>query len=230
MVDELKPPVSAIKVPQPIERPATSSELRLFSRFQAELDRLERLVQSAGLRLENIYLAARYASAAGLPVISVSAAEEESYFSISDSARKLRAAERAVMDWSAGIRLTSSGRDIDIALFPGQQLSGLPLVIPVLIGVVIAAAVIAVCVEKIREARELNAKFNAVMKTADRELCKDPNSETCQAWKIEKQTNNWKQNKSISDSIGSGIEKIAGGLGLGLIVALGVFAYMRGRT
>jgi hypothetical protein len=134
------------------------------------------------------------------------------------------------MDWSAGIRLTSSGRDIDIALFPGQQLSGLPLVIPVLIGVVIAAAVIAVCVEKIREARELNAKFNAVMKTADRELCKDPNSETCQAWKIEKQTNNWKQNKSISDSIGSGIEKIAGGLGLGLIVALGVFAYMRGRT
>jgi hypothetical protein len=229
MANELKQPISAIELPPSVDRPPTAAEVRLFGRFCNELECLDRIVSAAGLRMQNIYTAARFSSAAGLPVISVSGDEEELYYALRDRVQQLRVAERAVIDWRAGIRTTSSGRDIDIVLFPGQQLSGLPLVIPALIGVVIAAAVIAVCVEKIREARELSAKFNAVMETADRELCKDPNSETCQAWKVEKQTNNWKQNKSIADSIGSAVEKIGGGLGLGLVVALGIFAFMRGK-
>lgn len=228
-MSELKQPVSAISMPSQVERPPTWAELRLFARFQYDLERLERLVQSAGLRLQNIYTAARFAVTEGLPVISVSAAEEEQYFALSDTARRLRVAERAVIDWRAGVRLTSDGRDIDIALFPGHELGGIPLIIPALIGVVIAAAAIAACVHAIGEAQDIQRKFNLVMETADREFCKDPNSISCQKWQLEKQTKNWNQHKSIADSIGSGIEKIAGSLGIGLLIALGIFAYMKGR-
>jgi len=226
---ELKQPVSAIDLPSSVERPPTASEVRLFGRFVSELERLDRIVSAEGLRLQNIYIAARFASAAGLPVISVSEQEEELYYSLRDRVRKLRAAERAVIDWRAGIRTTSSGRDIDIILFPGHELGAIPLVIPALIGVVIAAAAVAAAVSAIREAQELSHRFNAVMETADRELCKDPSSDTCQNWRIEKAQKNWAKNKSIADSIGSAVEKIGGGLGLGLVVALGIFAFMRGR-
>jgi len=226
---ELKQPISAIDIPSSVERPPTASEVRMFGRFVAELERLDRIVTAAGLRLQNIYTAARFAADAGLPVISVSEQEEELYYSLRDQVRKLRVAERAVIDWRAGIRTTSSGRDIDIVLFPGQELGAIPLVIPALIGVVIAAAAVAAAVSAIRDAHELSRKFNSVMETADRELCKDPLSDTCQNWQVEKASKNWQKNKSIADSIGSAVEKIGGGLGLGLVVALGIFAFMRGR-
>lgn len=228
MASELKTPVSAIDLPS-VERPPTASEVRLFARFCVELERLDRVVSAAGLRLQNIYTAARYAAVVGAPVISVSETEEELYYSLRDRVRQLRAAERAVIDWRAGIRLTDNGRDIDIALFPGYELSGIPLIIPALIGVVIAAAAVAACVHSILEAQEIQRKFNAVMEVADKELCKDPTSDTCQNWQVEKVQKNWAKNKSIAESIGSAVEKIGGGLGLGLVVALGIFAYFRGR-
>jgi hypothetical protein len=229
MANELKQPVSAIELPSSVERPPTAAEVRLFGRFCNELERLDRIVSAAGLRMQNIYTAARFSSAAGLPVISVSGDEEELYYSLRDRVRQLRAAERGVIDWQAGIRTTSSGRDIDIVLFPGQQLGAIPLVIPALIGVVIAAAAVAAAVSAIKDAHELSRKLNAVMETADRELCKDPLSDTCQNWQTEKAQKNWQKNKSIADSIGSAVEKIGGGLGIGIVVALGIFAFLKGR-
>jgi hypothetical protein len=229
MANELKQPVSAIDLPSSVERPPTAAEVRLFARFCNELERLDRVVSSAGLRMQNIYTAARFAAAAGAPVISVSETEEELYYALRDRVRQLRAAERGVIDWRAGIRQTFDGRDIDIVLFPGQQLGAIPLVIPALIGVVIAAAAVAAAVSAIMEAQELQRKFNAIMETADRELCKDPTSELCQNWQVEKASKNWQKNKSIAESIGSAVEKIGGGLGLGLIVALGIFAFLKGK-
>ena len=219
------PEISIPVIPEPVEnipeRNLVASERALWQRLLRVTEKATDDIQRAGLLLKNIYITFTFARANNVFLTALSPQDEQTYYTILESNRQLRAAVRGVQDRRYGIR--AKGHDLDI-VDPHLSMDG--LIIPVVVGAVILATAIATAIWQSRLANEIAQKYAALLIRTDNTLCSDPTSSLCKKWQEEKKKTGYQKNITLADTLKQGVKTIAGGISTGLLLVLPVVAFL----
>jgi len=220
----VKPPVlPLVENVKPLSRSEQCAWNRLLKNHRAASNALD----AAGFLLVNLYTTYDFAQKNGIALKpAFNATWESDWLEVQKSFEDVKAAIRKVEDHVYGIRLTKykAGTDLDIIQPTEQSFQG--FVIPILIGVVIVGAAIGASIWQYQKANALSKKYNDILKKTDDTLCSDKNSSLCKNWTQTKAKKNYVQNKTISDTLKSGISTVGKGLQIGLLVALPLAAWL----
>lgn len=206
-------------------RAPTSKELSLWSSAERAKQKTALLAHLVKIQYRQIVFAAKFGQEYGLELNEPEMASLESrMFSVTRDIEKLRQDHCAVNGMSLGVRLSASGNDLDIVNPTPSQL-GLAWV-PIAIGAVVVAGIIARWAFLEKEVQTISDKYNGIIHRADQALCKDPNSAMCKDWKKRKQSGGYVENVTLIDSVKNAVGKVggfaAGGIGAGLMLAIPV--------
>ena len=180
-------------------------------------------IDAAGLLLYNLYTTYSFAESHGVTLPTVDPSLESAFLDVLDSFEKTKQAIRKVQDKVFGIRLTKNG-DIDIMKPKQQDFQG--IIIPVIVGIVILAGAVGASIWQYKKASKLSRKYNNILDATDDTLCSNPESELCKNWEETKLEKKYVKNKTIADTLKSGISTAGKGLQIGLLVALPLAAYL----
>ena len=209
----------------PLQETPNGALIRKWSEVQRHADRAGSLVYRAELLFQNVITTYRFANTRGIPLEPIDPELERRFLGVQAEFMRIRDIVRQIEDREMGARWT--GSDFDAVSVPA--LSGVFIPIAVGIGVVALAGLIARLVYVEKEATDLGAKFNAILKKTDAKFCADPLSPNCIAWKEEKKNSGYVKAKTMAETIQGAVSSIGGGLGTGLMIAvpLALFAIWR---
>ena len=202
----------------PISTPPTKAQICRWSQSLRRAENINAGLFRAGLLLDNITIAYRFASGAGVALAQFPAALEARYLDAVSEFARVRGLMRRVEDRELGLRPTAD--DFDIVESGGPSLGA--AFIPVLVGVtaVLLAGLVGRLVYLEQESTELNNKYNSILKASDAALCADPGSDLCRSWEAEKTASNYTKNETMAEALKGAVRTVGGGLGKGLLIAL----------
>jgi len=221
---------SYVLTPVAPSRSANSVEISKWAEVRKRFQRTSDKTLSNSLYHQNLVTAARFAQDhelpfddAGLDVL------ERRMIAAGQALLNIKTLCRMVEDNAAGIQIRNG--DIDIMVpskkpaFQGAGFEGfmIPLIVA---GVVALAGVIGRLIYLEKETDEIGGKYNQLLERTDSEFCKNPESQTCVDWQAEKVDTGFEKNKTIGDTLREGFQKVSGGLGAGLLLAIPVAAYL----
>jgi hypothetical protein len=127
-----------------------------------------------------------------------------------------------------GVRVTTDGKDLEI-LQP-QESTSFGWIIPVALGAVVLAGLIARWVYLEKEVTFVHEQYNGILDRSDKKLCADPKSKTCADWKAIQTSGGYEKRQGIIDSALATIKGAAQtgiSWGLAIAVPLAVFLIFR---
>lgn len=205
------------------ERPPTSQELGLWEK--AEFMKRRSVLKSYMVRLqyENVVRTAKFAAQNGVNLNESELPEFEVRMqAVLKEIEALRRDHCDVNGMALGVSPSASGKDLDIVRPPNLSLGA--IWIPIAIGAVVVAGIIARWASLETEVQTISDKYNGVLRRADMNLCADPTSKMCTDWKAIKASGGYVQNETLIDSVKNAVTKAgsfaARGLGLGLMLAI----------
>lgn len=215
-----------------VERPPTSHELALWEQAEQLMRRCVLKGYVARLKHAQINAAIKHGLKYGTTISVPEMAELEPRLSTAlDSIEQLRQQHADVNGLHLGVRLSEGGNDLDI-VSPQPMAMG-AIWIPIAIGAVVIAGIIARWAYLETEVSEITNAYNGVISRADMALCDDPTSEMCTEWKHSKTVGDYKKRETLIDSVQSAISKVGSGAktglswGLALAVPLIIFLLKR---
>ncbi|MDD3380009.1 MAG: hypothetical protein PHD68_02175 [Rugosibacter sp.] len=197
-----------------IERAPTREELSKWNRLLEEYRRASDALDACGLLLKNVYITTDFAINNGIAV-NFDPSLETQYYKLREDFGLLTAAIRGVENHELGIRV---GDDIDILRPPATSYEG--LVIPVALGIIVLAAAVGTAIYQSRIATEIANQYRTLLFDTDQMFCSNPSSPLCQKWKQTKVEKKYVQNATLAETLKAGVAKVAGGLSLGLAIAV----------
>jgi hypothetical protein len=125
-----------------------------------------------------------------------------------------------------GLRLavspSATGDDLDIVRPPEQTMGA--IWIPIAIGAVVVAGIIARWAYLEKEVQDISDQYNGVLRRADMNLCADPNSQMCKDWESQKEAGGYHKNETLMDSVKTAVRRVGGGIGVGLSLLIPILA------
>lgn len=211
-----KPKISVITT----ERGPNKQESDLWFRAQKSADRIIPFSHLLKLQYRNIILTFQFSSANNILLTEPEMADLEPRMQkILQNVESLKIAMGGVINLSMGIRVSNTGNDLDIlAPQTEQSLSG--WIIPIVIGSVIVAGIIARWAYLESEIKKISDKYNGILRKTDAQLCENPDSDVCKKWNLTKTQNGYQQNETVIDSIKSSIKTGVGVIGRGVSTGL----------
>ena len=215
-----------------VERKPTASELALWDKARIKARRVSLLLYACQLQLQNLYQASLFAKENGVSIPEFPTELETHFLNLKKEAASILTAQRDVENNVLAVQFNNG--DIDI-VDPSQQFGA--VWIPIAIGAVVVAGIIARWAYLEKETDKLEKQYNGLLRHTDNELCADPTSATCEKWKEKKKSGGYYKRttivEDIKDSIGSAVTTAKTGLGVGVvaiiaIVAVGLFLKARG--
>jgi hypothetical protein len=218
MAKEGTSPISYVEA----ERPPTTGELSLWATAEKAAKRailLSYIVQNQWLNIKLLHeFAIKNSVNLGEPDLPDFA---DRMFSALKKMPAFKDAMCKVNQLELGIRISSSGKDLDIVQ-PKEQSFG--WIIPVIGVSLIVAGVIGIWRELCEELEEITAKYNGVIKKADALLSENPE------WEKIKKENNYYKRESVIDSVKNALVSFGGtvkkGFGWGIALLIPVVALM----
>lgn len=213
------------------ERPPTSKELALWDKAQAIAKRVNLLSYIVKLQYRNILLTHQFAVDNQIVLNEPTLPDTEKIMlEALTEIEKLKDVMCEVNQLELGVRLSTSGEDLDI-IDPSQTSLSFGWIIPVIIGSVIVAGIIARWAYLEIEVSEVTDDYNGILSRSDKFICgSDPNSEQCKKWEAQKQSNGYQKRETLIGSAKGALKAIGSGaktgLGAGLALAIPVALYM----
>jgi hypothetical protein len=205
-----------------VERPPTSAELSLWEK--AEKLKRRAVLKAFAMRLQyaNVVTAAKIAAKHKLALNEPELADLEVRMQAAiTEIEALRQDHCDVNGMKLGVS-PSAGKDLDIVQPPSMTFGA--IWIPIAIGAVVVAGIIARWAYLETEVQTISDKFNGVLRRADEALCADPSSPMCQDWEATKSGGGYVQNETLIDSVKKAVKTVGGfagkGIGIGLAVAI----------
>lgn len=210
------------------ERPPTSEEISMWEKAEKIAKRVNLLSYIVKMQWLNIKLTHTFAKSASIELGEPDLPDyADRMFSVLNKIESLKDAMCKVNQLELGIKISSSGNDLDIVQ-PKDTSFG--WVIPVIGVSLIVAGVIGLWQELSDDLEEITKKYNGVLKKADALICKNPNDKICKDWENSKKENNYYKRESIIDSVKSALVSFGGaakkGLGWGVALLLPVLALL----
>lgn len=212
------------------ERAPTDNEMALWDRALTGYQRTRQWIYALKLQYANLMLTHRFARTHSISLEDkedLAELEQRMIIAVRE-ATELGNNMARVEQLELGVRLSPAGNDLDILQPPEQELSG--WIIPVAIGAVIVAGIIARWAYLEREIKEISDRYNGVLMRADQALCGDPTSQTCVDWETTKAAGNYTKRETIIDKVKKAARSIGGtvqtGLGAGLALLIPLLAFM----
>lgn len=213
------------------ERPPTSKELALWDKAQTIAKRVNLLSYIVKLQYRNILITHQFAvdNQIVLNEPTLPDAEKRMLEALTEI-EKLKDFMCEVNQLELGVRLSSSGEDLDI-IDPSQTNLSFGWIIPVIIGSVLVAGIIARWAYLEIEITEVTDDYNGILDRADKSICgNDPNSDQCKNWKSQKQSSGYQKRETLIGSTRDAIKAVGSGaktgLGVGLALAIPVALFM----
>lgn len=206
------------------ERAPTTHELELWNRVETLSKRVSLLSYMSKAQFQNILLTYKFAAEIGITPNEPELPElEQRMHATIAEIQQLNDIVCDVNRLKLGIRLTSSGDDLDI-IDPGQLNLSFGWVIPAVVGAVIVIGIIARWAQLESEVGDITARYNGILSRTDMALCDDPNSQQCKDWEHAKQTGGYYKRQTIIDSVKSAVKSagqvVKKGLSAGLVLAV----------
>lgn len=221
------------------ERAPTSSELSAWDRLLGEYKRAGDAIDACRLLFENVQTLQLFSSETGVSLPAIDPTWKQQFQEIVAAFGGLTRGIRGVEDHTLGVhfryKLSPSGQstfeDIDIvaASEDAAKEHGFGAVVVIILGIVVLAGAIATAVYCANKALELSQQLRTVVKSADKALCSDPTSPTCQKWKDDKAAANFDEKTTLADTITAGVKKVGFGLVAGVLALLAIGAFVKGR-
>jgi hypothetical protein len=210
------------------ERPPTSEEISMWEKAEKIAKRVNLLSYIVKMQWLNIKLTHTFAKSASIELGEPDLPDyADRMFSVLNKIEPLKDAMCKVNQLELGIKISSSGNDLDIVK---PQDTSFGWVIPVIGVSLIVAGVIGLWKELSDDLEEITQKYNGVLKKADALICKNPNDKICKDWEKSKKENNYYKRESIIDSVKSALVSFGGaakkGLGWGVALLLPVLALL----
>jgi hypothetical protein len=210
------------------ERPPTSEEISMWEKAEKIAKRVNLLSYIVKMQWLNIKLTHTFAKSASIELGEPDLPDyADRMFSVLNKIEPLKDAMCKVNQLELGIKISSSGNDLDIVQ---PQDTSFGWVIPVIGVSLIVAGVIGLWKELSDDLEEITQKYNGVLKKADALICKNPNDKICKDWEKSKKENNYYKRESIIDSVKSALVSFGGaakkGLGWGVALLLPVLALL----
>jgi hypothetical protein len=210
------------------ERPPTSEEISMWEKAEKIAKRVNLLSYIVKMQWLNIKLTHTFAKSASIELGEPDLPDyADRMFSVLNKIESLKDAMCKVNQLELGIKISSSGNDLDIVQ---PQDTSFGWVIPVIGVSLIVAGVIGLWQELSDDLEEITKKYNGVLKKADALICKNPNDKICKDWENSKKENNYYKRESIIDSVKSALVSFGGaakkGLGWGVALLLPVLALL----
>lgn len=204
-------------------RPPTAGELSLWDRAQRAKRRALLWGYAVRLQYEQIIIAHKFAADRDVTLKSNDMPSfEQAMRSALLEIESLRMDMCDVEAAKLGVAPSAGGGDLDIIRPTAPDLGA--IWIPIAIGVVVVAGIVARWAFLETEVQRISDHYNGVLRRADQALCKDPSSQMCHDWKDTKQKGAYAKNQSLLDSVKSAVGKVGGGLktglGAGLMLAI----------
>lgn len=207
------------------ERGANARELELWERAERAKQRAILWAYIARLKYQQIVFTAQFANSKGIDIGGEKMPELESRMSSALSAiESLRRDHCEVTALTFGVRLSSGGGDLDI-VNPHSLTSTMGAIwIPIVIGAVVVAGIIARWAYLEKEVQHISDEYNGILHHANQALCSDPNSAICKSWTAKKATGAYAENETLIDSVQGAVSKVGGavskGIGAGIMIAI----------
>jgi len=197
------------------ERPPTQHELDLWERAQkiarrVNLKALVMRLQYASLRQTHDFAVEH---AITFPSYNLPGLENR-MLTVLAEIKILNPYMAEVCQLSLGVRLSSSGNDIDIVRPTTEENIG--WVIPLILAVIVVGGIIARWITLEQEVDDITTAYNGVLKRSDIALCADPTSKICTEWQHDKKTGGYTKRETIIDSVKGAISSIGSGAKSGL--------------
>lgn len=223
MPEELKP----VPVSPPVEKIQGARALKLgerkaWERLLREFEAANNAVESAGLLLLNLQTTYDFANQKGIAFSPVDPSLVNDFYETRNAIAAIKEAIRGAQDRRYGIKLREDG-DIDILEAKDSGLEG--IIIPIIVGILILAGAVGTTIWQRDKAQTLRRKYNDILKKTDDTLCKVKGSTTCKDWEATKKKKNYVRNKSLSESLQSGVGTISTGLRYGLMIGIPLAAF-----
>lgn len=212
------------------ERAPTALELDLWSRAQTAARRASLSSYYVKIQHKNLVHIAKFAATHQFALNEPTAVEtEKRMLAVCADIERLKSLMCGVENLELGIRMSSSGSDLDIVQ-PEKETLGLGWILPVVGIAVLVGGIIARWAYLEAEVGEVRAAYNGILKRADMALCSSPDSKMCIDWKIEKSKGDYRKRETILDKMSGAISSIGGaaksGLGAGLALAIPLLLFM----
>jgi len=206
-----------------VERPASSAELALWDKAEKLKRRVVLKAFAMRLQYANVVKAAKVAGKHKFNLEEPELADLEVRMQATiTEIDALRENHCDVTGMKLGVRTSADGKDLDIVQPPSMTFGA--IWIPIAIGAVVVAGIIARWAYLETEVQTISDRFNAVLRRADEKLCADPSSPMCQDWEATKSTGGYVQNETLIDSVKKAVKTVGGfagrGLGIGIAVAI----------
>jgi hypothetical protein len=210
------------------ERPPTSEEISMWEKAEKIAKRVNLLSYIVKMQWLNIKVTHAFAKSASIELGEPDLPDyADRMFAVLNKIEPLKDAMCKVNQLELGIKISSSGNDLDIVQ---PQDTSFGWVIPVIGVSLIVAGVIGLWKELSDDLEEITQKYNGVLKKADALICKNPNDKICKDWENSKKENNYYKRESIIDSVKSALVSFGGaakkGLGWGVALLLPVLALL----
>lgn len=219
------PPVSPIKG----ERGPNDHELALWNKAEKIKQRVVLIGYLAMLQQSQLNITVKYAASKGLDLADNEIPELESkLFQTVKTIEVLRKDHDLVNGMQLGVQVSQGGGDLDIVQPPETELGA--IWIPIAIGAVVIAGIIARWAFLEKEVQTISDRYNGILHHANQALCSNPDSQMCKDWTKRKQSGDYVQNETLIDSVKNAVSKVggyaAGGLGAGIMVAIPLLMLM----
>lgn len=210
----------------------SDGEQQLWTKTKRKADNLFHYMSGVELLVSNVQTAFQFAQDNGLefPATNLFEKYEKTFANVSAVKRAMNAVEEREL------AIATKGEDFDIVAPPGEidtfnkynvDLSGFPLIFVGVAVVVIAAVVVTVTVLW-KQARSIQHESKILMREAEKEFCKDPNSAICRRW-MEKESSDVQKKKGLADRIFDSLGLSGSSLGMGALIAIGIGVYFLTR-
>lgn len=208
-----------------VERAPTSNELALWDKAEKLKRRAVLKAYMVRLQFANIITAAKVAKKHGLNLNEPELPDlEQRMIVLCGKIEGLRRDHCDVNGMHLGVSPSVDGKDLDIVRPPSMSLGA--IWIPIAIGAIVVAGIIARWVQLEIEVQNISDKYSGVLRRADQNLCADPSSKMCKDWKVTKASGGYVKNETLIDSVKSAITKVGSfagkGVGIGLLLAIPV--------
>lgn len=224
------------------ERAPTSAERAQWQKASDLADRVGRKIYANSARALNAEIIRKYGvqyMIVDLPQLPSNLTQRLQATAI--EWKKIRRAMSYVESYDLGVQFQAG--DINIlapASYTKEQIQALNLsgwFIPIAVGAVIFAGIIARLVYLEDENDELEAQLNTTIAASEKRICQNPNSAECKNWKVETEKTDYSKNVSLIDEIKNSLsavgESAKSGIGWGamiIVIAIGFSIFFKGQN
>jgi hypothetical protein len=215
--------------------PGTPIENRTWDQWCDSVKKYDRAVLANELRAANLDLSYRFARENSIPLAWLSTVDVHNLETHRRNADRFKDIVNHVHSRRFGLRFRGTG-DFDVLALAGTKAEAIQqyrpetlgaAFIPILIGVLVVAAAVALIRYLQGENEVLGQKLDRAVRDADSKFCKDPNSPICKTWLERKKIEGYDKRQSAIDSLIETVKSGAAGLAKAVAIGIGIYAAAR---